>query len=289
MILNGIEDFVTRPDLLERSLLIQHPTSNEEERRTEKALWAEFDVLAPDILGAVFDYLAGGLKELANIVLPRLPRMADFAIFAVACEIARIGNGDEFLRAYQDNQAGANEQVLDDSPVAAALLRFMAEHNEWRGTSTELLKQLADLVPEADRKDREWPKKPNGLSNKLKRLAPSLRRAVQIDVQVGVRDTDRSRTRHTVIRRLPDNPPGGSSKPSTPSTSPAAPDGPADNSTSADRPPSVRTSSAEDTSVQPVTRIPGGAGGADELSGGSSGRPPDPPATSTGKRRRARA
>ncbi|HKB05371.1 MAG TPA: hypothetical protein VKD90_24315 [Gemmataceae bacterium] len=192
VILNGIEDFVTRLDLLDRSLLIRHPPIDEGKRRPESELMAEFEAAVPSLLAALFDYVAGGLQELEGVELTALPRMADFGVFAVACEVARAGSGDEFLRAYRENQAGANEQVLDESPVACAVRQFMADRDEWQGTPTELLKQLNGHVTEAQRKDREWPKKPNALSNKLKRLAPSLRRAARIDVQTGVNAPDGS-------------------------------------------------------------------------------------------------
>src|SRR5262249_25404658 len=217
VILSGIEDFVTRPDLLERTLLICHPPIDEAKRRPESELLTEFEAAIPKLLGALFDYVAGGLRELPAVCVPGLPRMADFALFAVACEVARSGSGDEFLRAYRENQAGANEQVLDESLVAIAVRQLMADRDEWRDTPTALLEALNGMVTEAQRKEKEWPKKPNTLSNKLRRLAPVLRRADRIDVRIGEKVPDRKRTRHTIIWRLPDNSPGGSSAPSEPS------------------------------------------------------------------------
>lgn len=292
VVLNGIEDFVTRADLLERSLLIRHPAIDEKTRRPEAELWAEFDALAPGILGAVFDYVAGGLRELPNVHLSALPRMADFATFAVACEVARTGSGQEFLAAYQENQAGANEQVLDDSPVATALRQFMADRTEWIGTPTELLDQLKVLIPEAQTKDREWPKKPNSLSNKLKRLAPSLRRAARIDVQIGVKDTDRNRTRKTVVRRLSDiSPDGSSAPPAPPAPGESAQPGtasPPDGGSSVDRPPVVRQVSDGDTPRQPESGKPDGPDGADDPSRPLSALTTDPPVTPAGRRKRGR-
>jgi hypothetical protein len=289
VVLNGIEDFVTRPDLLERSLLIQHPAIHEDKRKPEKVLWAEFDAAAPGLLGALFDYVAGGLRELSNVEVPRLPRMADFALFAVACEVARTGSGEAFLQAYKDNQAGANEQVLDDSPVAATVIRFMAERVEWEGTPTDLHKALTALIPEADRKDKEWPKKANSLSGKLKRLAPSLRRAAGIDVQLGVRGTDRTRTRHTVLRRLRHQ---SRDESSGSSANAGAPPNPADDVTdgqpATDCPLVVHLPSATDTRRQLPAPSADGPDGADGLSGSSSVRPPDPPTSPSGGRRRGR-
>jgi hypothetical protein len=289
VVLNGIEDFVTRGDLLERSLVVRHPTISEDRRRPEEELWAEFDELAPGLLGAVFDYVAGGLSAMPTVRLARLPRMADFARFAVACEVARVGNGDEILRSYRENLAGADEQVLEDSPVAAVVQKFMAGKDEWRGKASDVLKQLKGQVAEDVQKEKEWPKRPNALSNKLKRLAPSLRKATGIDVQVGVRETDRGRTRLTVLRRLPDHPPDGSSAPSADGNVPGpAADDPPDDQRSADRPPTVQRPSDTGTPVQPPATAADDPAGADDPSGESSGQPPDPPVNPQGQRRRGR-
>ncbi|HKA06079.1 MAG TPA: hypothetical protein VKD71_02395, partial [Gemmataceae bacterium] len=280
VIVNGIEDIVTRADLLERSLLIHHPTIPEERRRPEAELWAELDASWAELLGAVFDEVAGGLRELPNVKLARLPRMADFARFAVACEAARPEGDRLFLSAYAENQAGANEEVLDESLVAVAVRQFMANHAEWRGTATDLLKLLKEQVTEEQRKDPDWPKKPNSLSNKLKRLAPSLRRATRIDIRIGEKGPDRKRTRLISICRLADISPDGpsaSSRPSTPTSSPPTPSRNGVGAGEADRPQTVHPSSEPRDRSPQETRRADDADGADGPSGNFSGRVPDTP------------
>jgi len=55
VILNGIEDCGTRPDLLNRALILTLPTVPEERRREENTFWRAFDADAPLILGALLD------------------------------------------------------------------------------------------------------------------------------------------------------------------------------------------------------------------------------------------
>ena len=292
VIVNGIEDIVTRADLLERSLLIYHPTISEERRRPEADLWAEFDACWPDLLGALFDEVAGGLRELPNVNLARLPRMADFARFAVACEAARSEGERLFLSAYSENQAGANEQVLDESLVAVAIRQFMSSHPEWQGTATDLLNLLKDLVTEEQRKDQEWPKRPNSLSNKLKRLAPSLRRATRIDIRIGEKSPDRKRTRLITICRLADISPDGSSAPSgssAPASSPPIPSCNGDGASEADRPQAVHPSSAVLPESPTKPKDADDADDADDPPPNSLERASDPPVTPAGKRRKGRA
>jgi hypothetical protein len=56
------------------------PSIPERRRRSEIALWQEFDLGRPQILGALLDAAAHGLKMLPRVRLKQLPRMADFAL-----------------------------------------------------------------------------------------------------------------------------------------------------------------------------------------------------------------
>jgi hypothetical protein len=57
-------------------------------RRSEKELWREFDAARPRLFGALLDMAAHRLRRLPRIHLERLPRMADSALWASACETA---------------------------------------------------------------------------------------------------------------------------------------------------------------------------------------------------------
>ena len=83
-----IEDIVTRPDLADRAILLTLAPIAERQRRPEHALWREFELARPHILGALLDAAAHGLHMLPQVRLQRLPRMADFALWATACESA---------------------------------------------------------------------------------------------------------------------------------------------------------------------------------------------------------
>jgi hypothetical protein len=76
MILNGIEDTVTRPDLADRAVFLTLEPIPDERRRPEAELWAGFEAERPRILGVLLDAVAEGLKRLPESSLPRLPRMA---------------------------------------------------------------------------------------------------------------------------------------------------------------------------------------------------------------------
>ena len=93
VLLNGIEEVTKRPDLLDRALLVNLHTIPEEKRRTEAELKEAFDRAYPALIGAVLDALSCALRRQPSVTLPRMPRMADFAVWATAAEPARLACG----------------------------------------------------------------------------------------------------------------------------------------------------------------------------------------------------
>ena len=63
VILNGIEDVITRPDLADRAIFITLGPIGEPQRRPEKAIWREFELARPQILGALLDAAVHGLQR----------------------------------------------------------------------------------------------------------------------------------------------------------------------------------------------------------------------------------
>src|SRR5215467_3185360 len=88
ILLNGIEDVISRPDLGDRAIFLTLAPIDEVQRRPEGELWREFEIARPHILGALLDAVVHGLRAMGPIHLDRLPRMADFALWAAGCETA---------------------------------------------------------------------------------------------------------------------------------------------------------------------------------------------------------
>ena len=155
--------------------MLPHKPIAESKRRDERELEATFGIAAPEILGALLDGLAAGLRNLANVQMDDKPRMADFALWAEACTRA-YWPADTFLKAYRDNLANSVELVLEASPVGIAVRTFMATRSEWKGAAGTLLPLLTALVGEQAAKERSWPKRGNELGGKLRRVTPALRK-----------------------------------------------------------------------------------------------------------------
>jgi hypothetical protein len=181
VIMNGIEDVVTRSDLADRALFLTLEPIPEERRRPEADRMAAFEAERPRILGVLLDAVVEGLRRLPDINLPKLPRMADFAIWGTACETALWPAGT-FWSAYNCNRDEAVEGVLDADPIAAAMRAMMAERTEWAGNASELLAALTEEAGERVARSKAWPDTPRALSDRLRRLAPFLRKiGVNID------------------------------------------------------------------------------------------------------------
>jgi hypothetical protein len=191
VILNGIEDIVTRPDLADRAVFLTLEPIPEERRRPEAELWAAFEAERPRILGVLLDAVVEGLKRLPETHLPRLPRMADFALWATACETALWPAGT-FWAAYCGNRDEAVEGVIEADPIAAAVRALMAARTEWTGTASELLGALGEQAGERVAKAKTWPDSPRALAGRLRRAATFLRK---IGVEIGFEREGRARTR----------------------------------------------------------------------------------------------
>lgn len=185
---NGIIDSTGFPDLLERSASIFLRAIPDSKRRDERELWTAFNDAKPRILGAVLTAASVALANWQTVKLPQLPRMADFAIWAVAAEKGTGLPENAFLTAYNSNRSASNEMALD-TPLVCELREFM-EHltgNNWIGTASDLLKALNNFVMgkgEVTTAKYGWPKSPNALTGKLRRFAPNLR-AVGLEIGCG--------------------------------------------------------------------------------------------------------
>ena len=221
VILNGIEDIVTRPDLADRAVFLTLEAIPEERRRSEAELWAAFDAGRPGILGVLLDAVVQGLKMLPDTTLERLPRMADFALWATACETALWPAGT-FWSAYCSNRDEAVENVIEADPVAAAVRAVMEERAEWTGTATDLLGALAEAAEERVAKSKTWPASPRALSGRLRRAGTFLRK---IGIEIDYVKEGRPRTRVIFItaKENSSGPDYRGPQPSAPSASSVSP------------------------------------------------------------------
>ncbi len=191
VILNGIDDLVTRHDLLSRALVLNCPTLDEKNRRADDEFWLSFESAHSKILGSLLDAIVGGLAKLSTLGKINLPRMATFARWGEAVSQHLGSKSGEFLAAFLGNQQSASAELLEDSPLVSELISLGRLVPTWNGSAQELLEHLNGRISAATRAHAKWPRGPRSLSCTLRRLAPGLRKQ-GIDVQFAPR-LDRSR------------------------------------------------------------------------------------------------
>jgi hypothetical protein len=189
IILNGIEDVVSRPDLADRAIFVTLEPIPEEKRKPEAQVIRDFEAERPQILGALLDAVSHGLRRLGGTTLAKLPRMADFALWAVSCESA--DSAGAFMRAYTANIDAAVGTIIENNLIANAVRDFVEAVGTWSGRPKKLLDELTTNAGTAVR-SRAWPQSGQALHGQLRRAAPALRKyGVEMllpDRQLGTRD-----------------------------------------------------------------------------------------------------
>jgi hypothetical protein len=201
ILFNGIEDVIGRSDLADRALFLTPPPIADRHRRAESQLWRDFEEARPRILGALLDAVAHGLRDLPSIHLEQLPRMADFALWATACETAFWPAGT-FARAYQANRRGAIESVIDTDPVVGCVRAMMAHRETWTGTASDLLRVAAERAngDHISLKGTDLPRSPRLLAGRLRRAQTFLR---ALGIEIGFGREGRAGSRTICIRAAP--------------------------------------------------------------------------------------
>jgi hypothetical protein len=227
VIINGIGELVMRADLSDRSLFVNLALVADRQRRSLREIWTEFERLRPKILGVLLGAVAHGLRALPTTRLDEMPRMADFAIWATACEGA-FWPKCTFMSAYMENRTEAVENLIETDAVATAVRTLMVNRSRWSGTATELDRELRN-IPGNPEKFKGWPAEPRILSTRLRGHAPSLSK-LGIMVSFDKVGHDRKRViTLTIEADRPDPPIGRTSLASTGGAVPdAVPDGEGD-------------------------------------------------------------
>ena len=174
--LNGINIVATRPDLLDRSVIIELDRIPAKKRKEEALVWKAFEADLPTILGGYFTALSKAMVIYPTVKIDSLPRMADYCRWGYAMAEALGFGGQAFLDAYNRNISRTNENAINEDPVAGAVVAFMRDRSEWQGYVAKLLKEL-ERVAEDEKinvKSRRWPKAAHVLTSRLKEVKSNL-------------------------------------------------------------------------------------------------------------------
>jgi hypothetical protein len=164
--------------------MVQLPEITEKERLPQAELNAKVEAARPRILGALLTALSQTLAAIPNTKPDTLPRMADYALFAIASEKSLGLKDGDFMKVFNQSREQSRQVVIESSPVGEVIVRLMESYpipQSWTGTASQLLKELEKHTDDATYRSRFFPKASNLLSRQLKRLTPDLQ-AVGISI-----------------------------------------------------------------------------------------------------------
>jgi hypothetical protein len=147
-----------------------------------------------------------------HIQFMRLPRMADFAKWASACEAALWPSGT-FRMAYDVNRRRAVEDAVEADPLAACVRRIMAKQTRWVGTAGDLLNAVGADGDHLAGKISDWPRNPRSLAGRLRRSQAFLR---ALGIEIAFRREGREGNRIIKMTSRVDFSPPAPSAPSAP-------------------------------------------------------------------------
>jgi hypothetical protein len=124
-------------------------------------------------MGGIFDALSKAMTIFPTVKLSCLPRMADFARWGYAIAEALGVKGRDFLAAYQKNISLQNDEIIQGNTLAQAILSFMSDKEEWRGTIKEAWMALRDNN-NPENSDSTFPKADRALRKHLERIKSNL-------------------------------------------------------------------------------------------------------------------
>ena len=176
VLLNGIPDLASRPDLADRSIIVTLPELSGTKRKFETEFWRSFESQQSEIFGYLLGIVAVTMQRLSSVSLTEHPRMADFARWVTAAEPALGWPEGAFMEAYNINRNSVSLSAIEGNPVAEAILCLLADHGPWHGTATELVKALRRSYPLLTDDPHNFPRSPQRLSSELRRVMPLIRK-----------------------------------------------------------------------------------------------------------------
>jgi hypothetical protein len=171
--LNGIGDFIHRPDLMDRAIPLRFEAMPPDARRTEEQIRRDFEELLPELLHDLYTAVAHAIRNIGQTPAPTSIRMADAAHWVVAAEEGAGLVKGTILAALESTQSSMQADLATQDSLYAALKELL-KNGEFYGRPGDLLE--AFRFPFRIHNDRYFPTNPSQLSSKLRRMRPALAR-----------------------------------------------------------------------------------------------------------------
>ena len=177
VLLNGINPPTDRGDVQDRTLPIELERLDKRKRIAEDDFWMQFSLKHPELLGAVFDALAGALKERHTVKLSERPRLADWGLYAAALYKSQGWGVETFLEDWKSVEETQHQGTMDGSIVAQAVIFYMKDKDRVELSAAELHRRIEGAHDAKDiylHNDKTWPKTGRTLWKRIREVTPLL-------------------------------------------------------------------------------------------------------------------
>jgi putative DNA primase/helicase len=176
VLLNGINPPSERGDIQDRTLPIELERLDKNKRLPEDDFWMQFSLKHPELLGAVFEALAGALRERHTVELAERPRLVDWGLYAAALYRSQGWGVNTFVEDWKGVEETQQQGTLDGSIVAQAVILYMKDKDRVELSAAKLHAAIEERVEDdLDLKaDKTWPKTGRTLWKRIREVTPLL-------------------------------------------------------------------------------------------------------------------
>lgn len=177
-VLNGIGNFLCKPDLLDRAVIFNIPPLKE--TRPEEEFAVEWNKALPGILGGFFTAISKAMTLVDSVKGHEKFRMSDFARWGAALAESLGYSQEEFFFRYRESVENKWQDSAEVNPIIQKLTGLVeSKGGEWIGSATMLLQYIKS---ELKTEHAEYiPRSAKAFGAELMRIAPVMR-AIGIDI-----------------------------------------------------------------------------------------------------------
>lgn len=174
--LSGVSTGTAGSDVLDRALRVEAPMLRGKNMRLAAEVEEEFNRYHPLILGSLLKVVQYGLQN--KVTLPpslRGGKLPDFAEWIYRCAPALEKSPEKWVKAILANQKRVKLDVLSTDSVAEVLFNLLDSNGgKWVGRSMELFKAFNEIADTKAIKAGARPTSARALTDRLKKMVPSL-------------------------------------------------------------------------------------------------------------------
>lgn len=176
VVINGVENIVSKPDLLSRALVFNLKKLDGGRVMTDEQLRERFEKKKPYLLGKIFSVVSCLLADETPIENnDYVIRLTAFQNLAIKVGKILFGKDSAYVKGLlKRNKAEADILAYESNPLALFVGDFMENQRQWTGSVQEFYKELKQYANERGMYSRAFPQSDSSLSRSMNMLKTTL-------------------------------------------------------------------------------------------------------------------